>query len=222
MMPRPAPTRAWAILTWPNRIALLRLGLVAPFVMLIMQHHEHPLYRYGAMAVFVVMAVSDFLDGYLARRLNCVTHLGKILDPLADKVLIATSVMLLSLEGSAVAGARLPPWVAVIVLGKDLWVLVGFLVLFLLTGKVHVQPNIFGKLCTAGQLVMVTTVLLVPELNAIADGFGTVLARIFWWAVAGLSILAATTYTRQGIAILGEADPNDRHSQKQDNDSSSR
>ena len=197
------------LLTWPNRITLVRLLLVAPFVMLMQRQQATAAYRYVAAGIFVAMALSDLLDGLLARRLKCVTRLGAILDPLADKTLIICAAVLLSLPGSAVAGARLPQWVAVFIVGKDLWVLVGFVVVFLLTGSVKVQPTRLGKACTVGQLAMVLAVLLSPDISRLGVNAGFQLVRALWWAVSALSVLAVISYTRLGLSLLAEADQGD-------------
>ena len=205
-------TRASAALSWPNRITLMRLLLVAPFVVLVQQHHARPVFRHLALGIFLVMAVSDVLDGYLARRTGHTSRLGAILDPLADKTLIMCAAALLSLPHSAVAGTRLPHWVVVLIVGKDLWVIVGFVVVFLLTGRVRVMPTRAGKLCTAGQLAMVTAVLISPDINRLALsagtalGAGTALARGLWWATGALSIAAVVSYTRLGLGFVAEAD----------------
>lgn len=199
-------TKPWAYLSWPNRISLLRLLLVAPFVVLMGHQQSRALYRYLALGIFVFMALSDLADGFLARQLGRTTRLGGILDALADKALITCAAILLSLDHSHVLGARLPDWVVVLIVGKDLWVVVGFLVVFLLTGKVKVSPTLPGKMVTCGQLIMVTAVLVSPELNASGLPVGTWLARVFWWGVAGLCLLAVVTYTRLGLALVAAAD----------------
>lgn len=198
--------RPWAALSWPNRITLMRLLLVAPFVVLMQQHHARPVFRHLAMGIFLVMAVSDVLDGYLARRAGHTSRLGAILDPLADKTLIICAVVLLSLPHSAVRGTRLPHWVVVLIVGKDLWVIVGFVVVFLLTGRVRVMPTWPGKLCTAGQLVMVAAILVSPDINHLATAAGTALAKALWWATAALSVVAVVSYTRLGLLFVAEAD----------------
>ncbi|MHC4716030.1 MAG: CDP-alcohol phosphatidyltransferase family protein [Planctomycetota bacterium] len=200
--------RPWAALNWPNRITLLRLLLIAPFVMLVQHQQERPVYRYLAMATFLLLGISDFFDGYLARRLDCKTRLGAILDPLADKLLIICAAVLLSLPHSCVAdGVRriqLPNWVVVVIVGKELWVVVGFLVLFLLTNKIRVVPSRAGKGSTTAQLVMVSVLLLAPDLNRLGWNFGTHLASVLWWAVAALSLAATVSYTRMGLSFLAE------------------
>ncbi len=193
----------WRYLSWPNRISLLRLLLIAPFVILMLNHRQHdPQFRYLALGIFGLMAVSDFLDGFLARRMKLSSKLGAILDPIADKALIICAAILLALPESSVPGAILPNWVVVLIVGKDLWVVAGFVVMVLLTRKLHVQPNIFGKMATAAQLLMVIAILLNPELNTLGRQVGTRLAQVLWSVVAALCVLAALTYTRLGLRFV--------------------
>lgn len=192
----------WRNLSWPNRISLLRLLAVPPFVVLLLNQAEWPGARYAAMGVFLAMGLSDALDGYLARRSGQVTRLGSILDPLADKVLITCSAILLATGWAAVPGARLHNWVAVAIVGKDLWVVLGFLVLHLVTGHVKVRPTRAGKLCTLGQIVMVAGVLLAPDLNRLGYGVGSRLADGLGWGAVVLCVLAIGSYTRLGLAML--------------------
>ncbi len=199
-------SRPWAYLSWPNRISLLRLIMVAPFILLLRQQQSVPVCRYLALGTFVLLALSDGLDGYLARRLNRKTRLGSILDPLADKVLIICAAVLLALPRSAVVGTKLPDWVVVMIVGKDLWVIIGFLLVFLLTGRVHVVPSLPGKLCTFAQLLMVGLVLLSPDLNRLGWQIGSWLAWGAWWATGVLCGLSVVSYSRIGIAIVAEAD----------------
>lgn len=195
--------KPWASLTWPNRITIGRLALVAPFVWLLINQQKIERARYIALAIFVVMAVSDMLDGMLARRLNAKTRLGAILDPLADKALVICAVVLLSLENIAAADAFvLPNWVVVFVVGKDLWVIVGFLVLYMVTDSFRVEPTRFGKLCTFAQLCMVGFVLIAPDLDKLGWEIGSHIALTFGFVVAGLSVASVISYTRLGLRII--------------------
>lgn len=198
--------KPWSSLNWPNRISLMRLLLVAPFIVLVMNQHCWPYARHAALLIFVVMAVSDLLDGMLARRLHQRTRLGAILDPLADKVLIVSAVVLLSLPDSAVAGAIISNWVVVAIVAKDLWVVIGFVVIYLVTDRIRLQTTWTGKASTVGQLAMVSLVLLAPDLNALSDRLGTRLGAAAGWAAAGLSIAALISYTRLGLGFLAGAD----------------
>lgn len=206
--------KPWRTLNWPNRISLMRLLLVAPFVVLVMNQNQPgwEWARQAAMGLFLVTAVSDFLDGMLARRLNLRTRLGAILDPLADKVLIVCSAVLLSLPNSAVPEARLPNWLVVAIVGKDLYVVIGFLVVYLVTNRFRVRPTIFGKVSTFGQLAMVLATLASPDLNRLAAPLGAVVATACNWTVAVLVVLAVISYTRLGLSFVAEGQqPLDEH-----------
>lgn len=197
--------RPWGSLNWPNRISILRLLFVIPFVILLLNQERQPLVpyaRYGALGIFLVMAASDFLDGVLARRLDARTRLGAILDPLADKALIICAAVILSLPGSAVPGARLANWVVVAIVGKDLWVIVGFLVLYLVTDRFVVRPTFAGKASTFGQLFMIGAILTAPDFNRLVPRLGTTLAAGTSWAVVGLCVLAVISYTRLGLRYV--------------------
>lgn len=196
--------RPWGSLSWPNRISILRLLLVGPFVMLLMNQGDWAYARYAAMGIFVVMAASDFLDGILARRLNQKTRLGAILDPLADKVLIVCSVVLLAIPNSAVPGFLLPNLVMVAIVGKDLWVILGFIVIYLVTDRLRVHPTLAGKATTFGQLVMVGLILISPDLNRLSGSLGSRLAFTVSWIVGGLCIAAIISYTRLGLRFVAQ------------------
>src|SRR6476661_4697035 len=106
-----APEGLWP-LTWPMGLTMLRL-LLLPVFLWIMLIDAGPVvaarpHRWWAMGIFAVMAVTDKLDGYLARRLNQTSKLGTVLDPVADKLLIASSVVLLSFDWAAGPAYRIP------------------------------------------------------------------------------------------------------------------
>lgn len=208
--------KPWGSLSWPNRISILRLVLVFPFLVLLINQNDWSFARHTALGIFIVMAVSDLLDGMLARRLNQRTRLGAILDPLADKALIIFSVLLLSLDQAAVPGARISNWVVVAIVGKDIWVIAGFIVIYLVTDRFRIEPTLVGKVSTFGQLVMVGLVLVAPDVNAAIAGFGTRLAQISSWMVAGLSAAAAINYTRLGLRFVAEGQkPLESNSEKE-------
>ncbi|MFW5732014.1 MAG: CDP-alcohol phosphatidyltransferase family protein [Planctomycetota bacterium] len=192
------PMKVWRSLNWPNRISIARLLFVPPFVVVLLNLQDWSWARYAALGIIVLMGLSDFIDGQLARRLNERTRLGALLDPLADKVLIISAVICLSFE-SAAGAFVLPNWLVVAVVGKDLWVIMGFFVVYLVTDRFRVHPEAFGKAATACQLLLVVTVLLVPELNAARDALGNTLAMWLCYIVVGLSIASIIGYTRIGL-----------------------
>lgn len=196
--------KLWRALNWPNRISLLRLLLVGPFIVLLLNQSDWPWARHAGLAIFVIMGLSDGLDGLLARRLNARTRLGAILDPLADKALIISAVVLLATRGvdSAAPGAApltLPNWLVVAVVGKDLWVVAGTVIVYMVTDRLRVRPTRAGKLCTFGQLLLVGFTLLAPDFSRLAAGVGHWGVLAGSWAVAGLCLFAIISYTRLGL-----------------------
>ncbi len=192
----------WRQLSWPNRISLMRLAGIGPFVVLLLHQGEWPWARHAALALFVAMGLSDALDGHLARRNGQTSRLGTILDPLADKLLINSAVILLVTDAGGVPGVPLDDWVAVAVVAKDIWVVLGFAVVFLVTGRRHGRPTWAGKGSTLVQIVTVSVVLVGPEINAVAAGLGSALARGLGWAVVLFAALCVVSYSRQGLAEL--------------------
>ena len=195
-------------LSWATRITLLRIFLIAPFVICMLNINDPGLrpairtaLRYVAIATFLLMAVSDALDGYLARRRQAVTQLGTFLDPLADKLLMTCACLLLVSERAHVDQFVLPPTVVVLIIGKDLFLLLGFTIVYLITSQIHIAPVFVGKVATGLQLSMVAAVLLAPEISRVVPGWDWVL-RVLWWSAAGTAILATLIYIRNGSRYI--------------------
>ena len=190
-------------MSWPNRLTVARIVLIGPFVISLL-NLEDPYWcdvaRWTAVGVFFVMAITDGLDGYLARRLHQETLAGKFLDPVADKLLILFSVVLLAHEGTTVPGARLPATVAVMAVGKDIIVTVGFCIIYFTTSKVFIRPNLIGKTCTTVQLAMVISILLSPDFPS----WLWVLPRLLWWSATLLAFLTIVTYFQMGQRFIAQ------------------
>ncbi len=205
-----APTR----LGLPNWITIIRLLLIAPFVICLISLDEpgRAWLRWMAIGVFALMALSDFLDGFLARRLNSESPLGQFLDPLADKLLITAAVIILAVVGVPTTSdmehgetLRLPSWVAVVAVGKDLLVSIGFAVVYLITGRVFIKPRFLGKACTSVQLALVLLMLFYMDLPESL----THLPAVLWWAATVLAALAVIDYILLGnrfVATSAEKD----------------
>lgn len=199
-------------LSWPNRLTLARILLVAPFVVMLFNVQDPDWgdsARYAALAIFAVMAVSDGLDGYLARRLKQETAIGRFLDPVADKLLILCSVALLAHHDTHVPGCQVPHYVAVLVIGKDLIILLGFCIVYLTTTQVYINPRLSGKLCTSFQLLMVIAVLLSPDLPDALAG----LPRLLWWVASVLAVVTVIHYFQLGRRFVAQYE----QSQESDN-----
>ena len=196
--------------TWPMGLTMLRLFLLPVFlwVMLLDAGHDSAgpnRHRWWAVGIFGVMALTDKLDGYLARRLNQTSKLGTLLDPVADKLLIASSVVLLSFDWAAGAAYRIPLPVVASVYGKDLVVALGTVGLLALVGKVSVAPRLLGKAGTFFQLLLVMLTLVAPDLDRLQPGSARLTLKGLWWVVSAVSIASAIDYLIVGMRQLRAA-----------------
>jgi cardiolipin synthase len=139
-----------SILTLPNFLTLLRIGAIPLFLTLLTDR------RYTeALVVFALAGVTDSLDGAIARLTNSRTTLGSYIDPLADKLLLVSSFLILTFLG------HIPHWLAILVITRDVIILLGFGVLFMITGRaLVVRPTFVGKASTFFQLLTVTQALV--------------------------------------------------------------
>ncbi len=195
-------------LSLPNRVTVTRVLLIVPFVVLLFyQNKPDWVYwaRYGALAIFAIMAISDGVDGYLARKTGQRSRLGYFLDPLADKLLITTACILLAIKSTSVPGARLPAWVVVVIIGKDVLWLAGVLIIQFSIGHLSIPPSKLGRASTCAQLVMVTAILIYPDIVRLSLDFGWWMTNILWWSAAGLAVLTLADYTRMGASLWGES-----------------
>ncbi len=146
---------ATRIFNVPNQLTLLRLGFLPLFLILIIYD------RYGwGLAVLLIAAITDGLDGLLARRLNQRTALGAYLDPIADKMLLSSSFLVLALKG------KIHWWVTVVVMARDAILLTTAVVIILVAGYRRFPPSIFGKVTTFVQILLVFVVVTQAALPA--------------------------------------------------------
>ncbi len=197
-------------LSWASRITILRILLIIPFVSFMLKINDPVLsgaarnaMRYGAIVIYLTMAVGDALDGYLARRKKQITKLGAFLDPLADKLLMTCACLLLASQRGHVEDFLLPPTVVVLIIGKDLFLLIGFTIVYLITSQIRIAPVFIGKLATVLQLSMVAGILIAPEVSSFLPGWIWFL-RVLWWSAAGSAILATLIYIRCGSRYIEE------------------
>ena len=201
-------------LSLASRITIFRILLIAPFVSFMLKTNDPALstgaqnvIRYISIFIFLVMAISDAIDGYLARVKKQVTKLGAFLDPIADKLLITCACLLLASERGHVREFLLPPTVVVLIIGKDLFLLIGFTIVYFITSQIHIVPVFIGKLATALQLSMVTGILIAPEVSCVLPGWIWFL-RCLWWSAAGTAILATLIYIRNGSRYIEQYEQN--------------
>lgn len=137
--------RIWTV---PNQITFLRLGII-PFFIILISYEE---YRW-ALLVLVLAGLSDGVDGLLARKLHQRSALGAYLDPLADKLLLSSSFLILAFKG------KIAWWLSIIVLGRDLLILVVAAVIILIQGYRPFPPSLLGKATTFFQIFLVFVVV---------------------------------------------------------------
>jgi len=184
--------RVW---TLPNAISFARIVLLGAFCWLLFGPDE----RIAATLVLMFVGVTDFLDGYLARRFNQVSTLGKVLDPVADRVVLVTGVLAIEIYGAV------PVWLAAVVLGRELLVSVAVVVLAAL-GAGRIDVLWVGKAGTFGLLCCFPLFLLADE----QARWARVLADITWVAVVPaliLSFMAAAAYIPHARRALSERRP---------------
>src|SRR5262250_1282839 len=136
--------RIWTV---PNQITFLRLGFL-PFFLILIFYEKYA----WALLLLVNSAGSDALDGILARSLNQKSALGAYLDPIADKLLLSSSFVVLALEG------KMRWWVTILVLSRDALMLITAAVIMLAAGFREFTPSIYGKLTTMLQILLVFVV----------------------------------------------------------------
>src|SRR5213079_2929560 len=142
-------------MTTANKITVVRIVMIPAFVTMAIYYGEsiqrgQPLewQRFAAIAIFLLAAVSDRLDGYVARRYNQRSTLGAILDPIADKGLLLSGIITLSISNWSQVDphyGKFPAWFPVLVISRDAVILFGSAVLHILNGKVRVRPSWTGK-----------------------------------------------------------------------------
>ncbi|HZY66700.1 MAG TPA: CDP-alcohol phosphatidyltransferase family protein [Rubrobacteraceae bacterium] len=167
MPPQDPREMAREVFTVPNALSLLRLAMVPVVVVLLFMRAD-----VTAVVVFILAAITDFLDGALARRTRP-TLVGKILDPVADRLMLSSAAVVLAIR------EELPIWVVAILVGRDLLALVGGLAF----GK-KISVNLVGKAATALLMVAVALIIFSP---------GT-LGEIIFYAGFGLSLVAGLLY----------------------------
>ncbi len=148
-------------MTTANKITIMRILLVPFFIVQVLYYvgTGAEWHRALAIASFAAAAVSDGVDGYIARRYNQRSELGSILDPLADKLLLVSGIVLLSLHHEAYL-PHLPLWLTATVLSRDVLLLLGAILLHYIGSKILARPHAIGKVATVLQMTCVLWALL--------------------------------------------------------------
>lgn len=172
----------------PNKLTVARMIIVPFLVVFLLTGWGGNANRYISLALFVVASITDWFDGYLARKNNLVTNFGKFMDPLADKLLVC-SAMICMIELN-----RLPAWFVIIIIARE-FIISGFRLIAAENGIV-IAANYWGKFKTASQMIMI--ILLILHF----DGIFITLEQIFIWLSLALTIISLITYIWQNKSVL--------------------
>jgi cardiolipin synthase len=178
-------------LTPANQMTLLRMLLIPAFVILVIYG-----YLGWALSVFVTAGITDGLDGLIARRSGQKTSLGAWLDPMADKLLLVSTFVVLTLPGLDLAN-RLPIWLTVIIISRDVVIVLTVVIVNLAIGPRTFQPSIFGKIATATYILTAVVAMFFNYLR-----YHSRLVDAFVWASLVITLLSSLHYIWHAARII--------------------
>lgn len=170
----------------PNRLTLLRIVLIPVFVVFALLRAQWA--QYVALLIYILACITDMLDGRIARARNLVTNFGKFADPIADKLLVMSALVVL------VASGRMPAWVCIMMLARE-FIISGLRLVAAGNGRV-IAAGKLGKLKTVFQMsATIALMLLIPVTGkALLGRFGVVLANVLMYIATVLTIVSGAEY----------------------------
>ncbi len=182
-------------LTVPNLLSLLRMGLVPLFIIALVS--DRPV---QALLIFLLAGLTDALDGLIARFWHQQSRLGAYLDPMADKLLLVSAYATLALPGLDIE-AKIPVWVAVLVIARDVVIVIVSMVMFLAAGVKSFPPSKISKLTTTVQVVAV----LVTLIAGVAPSF-LLASQTLLYLAAGLTVASGLDYVLKSNRLVASAE----------------
>ena len=149
----------------PNKLTILRVMMIPFFVVCMLVPFGNGANKWAALAIFVIASLTDWFDGYLARRDNLVTDFGKFMDPLADKMLVGAAMICM------VALGTLPAWIVIVIISRE-FIISGFRLIAADNGIV-IAASWWGKIKTATQMIMI--IVVIADLGGVVGIIGQVL-----------------------------------------------
>ena len=165
----------------PNKLTCLRMVLIIPFVIFMLAGAGEGIYKWIALAIFIVASLTDMLDGQIARKYNLITDFGKFMDPLADKLLVCSAMICLVELG------RLPAGICIIIIARE-FAISGFRLIASDKGVV-IAANMWGKTKTVSQMAMV--ILMIANLDNPAM---SILTTAVMYIACALTLISLVTY----------------------------
>jgi len=171
-----------------NKISVARIILIPFFIAAIVYARSDI-----ALVFFILAIISDGVDGFIARTLKQKTKLGTILDPMADKLLLISAYICLSVTNNMPAWLKLPPYVPIIVISRDVIIVLGSVVVYLIRGDLKVAPSIAGKITTFFQMITIVSILVRFQYSF-----------IIWNIAVALTLISGVDYIIKGSRLLNE------------------
>ena len=171
----------------PNKLTVVRMALVPFFVAALLLSMTNDSLKWVALALFVIASLTDFADGYIARKYNLITNFGKFMDPLADKILTISGMICLIELG------RIPSWIVIIIVARE-FIISGFRLVAAENGVV-IAANYWGKFKTTFQMIMIILMIMnIPQLQ--------ILTNLTMWIALALTIISLVTYINANKQVL--------------------
>jgi len=181
------------VLTVANQLTLLRMLLIPAFIVLIVEGELG-----WAFFVFAIAGVTDALDGVIARRWGRKTTLGAWLDPMADKLMLVSAFVVLTLPNLGLAN-KLPLWLTALVISRDVCIVIAVVIINLAIGRRTFRPSIFGKIATATYIVTVSMAMLFNY-----RGYHSAVVDVCVFASLGITLLSGFHYIWHASRIIGQ------------------
>jgi len=178
-----------------NKITIVRILLV-PFLVSCFFYYtpEYDFLRFVALGIFIVCGLTDAIDGYIARKFYQKTKLGRFLDPLADKLLLLAAFVSLSVIKSIPLASKVPAWITIIVISRDVLILLGSVIIFMMNQDIEIKPSLVGKMTTFIQMFLIIASLLqIPYI------------KFLWYLTASFTIISGLGYVWRGSKVLNES-----------------
>jgi cardiolipin synthase (CMP-forming) len=179
------------VLTPANQLTLLRMLLIPAFVILIVYG-----YLGWALIVFVLAGITDALDGLIARWSGQKTSLGAWLDPMADKLLLVTTFVVLTLPGLDLTN-RLPIWLTVLIISRDVGIVLTVAIVNLAIGPRTFRPSVYGKMATAVYILTAVVAMLFNYLR-----YHSIVVDVFIWGSLVITLISGLHYIRHATRIV--------------------
>lgn len=173
----------------PNKLTILRVILIVPFVLCMLVPGLGAAGMYAAVAIFIIASLTDLFDGKIARKYNLVTNFGKFMDPLADKLLVAAALICLTANG------RLAAWISIIIISRE-FIISGFRLVASDNGIV-IAASYWGKFKTTFQMIAV--ILLIVRIPALA-----LVTNFCVWIALALTVISLIDYLAKNHKVLTE------------------